>query len=322
MNGKVNHEGFILYSTLISMTISVIVLTLLLGIVFYAVMWDAKLLDSVAMMEDGRYTRRMVVAQMIWNPVEVTVEDKNISLYIHDTKRTTLTVQRHALYRKLTDGSLQPVSGSRIIGTRDKRNVGYTQEHPFSLDDNKTVHLRWYINNRFTNNKLYTSGYGGLALYEVAIGQSAVYDWYKDNEETSHERRSHNAGFITYVAILTMSLLLLLAFMGLRISQICESNAIDELHLEEAHYAAQRGAHWFVGYCKAGNTWDFQQKLIVSDEGDVEITIEPDRSMDNPRHVMSYGKLKNREIVSRVHMYVTVDQDKQYACGKGKTLLR
>ncbi len=190
MNGKVNHEGFILYSTLISMTISVIVLTLLLCIVFYAVMWDAKLLDSVAMMEDGRYTRRMVVAQMIWNPVEVTVEDKNISLYIHDTKRTTLTVQRHALYRKLTDGSLQPVSGSRIIGTRDKRNVGYTQEHPFSLDNNKTVHLRWYINNRFTNNKLYTSGYGGLALYEVAIGHSAVYDWYKDNEETSHERRS------------------------------------------------------------------------------------------------------------------------------------
>ena len=190
MNGKVNHEGFILYSTLISMTISIIVLTLLLGIVFYSVMWDAKLLDSVAMMEDGRYTRRMVVAQMIWNPAKVTVEDKNISLYIHDTKRTTLTVQRHALYRKLTDGSLQPVSGSRIIGTRDKRNVGYTQEHPFSLDNNKTVYLRWYINNRFTNNKLYTSGYGGLALYEVAIGQSTVYDWYKDNEETSHERRS------------------------------------------------------------------------------------------------------------------------------------
>ena len=190
MNGKGNHEGFILYSTLISMTISIIVLTLLLGIVFYAVMWDAKLLDSVAMMEDGRYTRRMVVAQMIWNPAKVTVEDKNISLYIHDTKRTTLTVQRHALYRKLTDGSLQPVSGSRIIGTRDKRNVGYTQEHPFSLDNNRTVHLRWYINNRFTNNKLYTSGYGGLALYEVAIGQSTIYDWYKDNEETSHERRS------------------------------------------------------------------------------------------------------------------------------------
>lgn len=120
---------------------------------------------------------------------------------------------------------------------------------------------------------------------------------------------AHNAGFITYVAILTMSFLLVLAFMGLRIGQICESNAVDELHLEEAHYAAQSGAHWFVGYCKAGNTWDFQEKLIVADNADVEITIEADPSHDNPRHVISYGKLKHQEIVSRVHMYVTVDTD-------------
>ena len=185
-----NNMGFILYSTLISMTISVTVLTILLGILFYAVMWDAKLLDSVAMMEDGRYTRRMVVAQMIWNPVKVTVEDHNKSLYIHDTKRTTLTVQRHALYRKLTDSSLQPVSGSRIVGTTDKRNVGCTQEYPFSVDTNGTVYLRWYINNRFVNDRKYTSGYGGLTIYEVSIGQSAIYDWYKSKEETSYEHRS------------------------------------------------------------------------------------------------------------------------------------
>lgn len=120
---------------------------------------------------------------------------------------------------------------------------------------------------------------------------------------------AHNAGFITYVAIFTMSFLLVLAFMGLRIGQICESNAVDELHLEEAHYAAQSGAHWFVGYCKAGNTWDFQGKLIVADDADVEITIEADPFRENPRHVMSYGKLKHQEIVSRVHMYVTVDTD-------------
>ena len=120
---------------------------------------------------------------------------------------------------------------------------------------------------------------------------------------------AHNAGFITYVAILTMSFLLVLAFMGLRIGQICESNAVDELHLEEAHYAAQSGAHWFVGYCKAGNTWDFQEKLIVADDADVEITIEADPSHENPRHVMSYGKLKHQEIVSRVHMYVAVDKN-------------
>lgn len=183
-------RGFILYSTLISITISTIVLTLLLGIVFYGVMWNAKFVDSVSMMEDGRYTRRMVVAQIIWNPVPITVEDRNSTLYIHDTKRTTLTLQRHALYRKLTDGSLQPVSGSRIIGTKDKRNVGYTQEHPFSMDESGVVHMRWCITNRFTGDKKYTAGYGGLAIYEVAIGQSSIYDWYKDNEETSHEHRS------------------------------------------------------------------------------------------------------------------------------------
>ena len=120
---------------------------------------------------------------------------------------------------------------------------------------------------------------------------------------------AHNAGFITYVAIFTMSFLLLIAFMGLRIGQISESNAVDELHLEEAHYAAQSGAHWFVGYCKAGNRWDFQGKLFVADNEDVEITIEADSSSDSPRHVISYGKLKHHEIVSRVHMYVTVDKD-------------
>ena len=91
---------------------------------------------------------------------------------------------------------------------------------------------------------------------------------------------AHNAGFITYIAILTMSFLLLLAFMGLRIGQICESNVVDELHLEEAHYAAQRGAHWFVGYCKLGNVWDFQNKLVVIDDENVEITIEADSSTD------------------------------------------
>lgn len=122
-------------------------------------------------------------------------------------------------------------------------------------------------------------------------------------------RGAYNAGFITYVAIFTMSFLLLIAFMGLRIGQICESNAVDELHLEEAHYAAQSGAHWFVGYCRAGNIWDFQQKLIVVDNEDVEITIEADSSSDSLRHVISYGKLKHHEIVSRVHMYVTVDKD-------------
>ncbi len=38
--------------------------------------------------------------------------------------------------------------------------------------------------------------------------------------------------------------------------------------------------------------WDFQNKLVVIDDENVEITIEADQSTDNPRHIMSYGKLK------------------------------
>lgn len=79
---------------------------------------------------------------------------------------------------------------------------------------------------------------------------------------------------------------------------------VDELHLEEAHYAAQEN-HWFVGYCKLGNVWDFQNKLVVIDDENVEITIEADSSTDNPRHIMSYGKLKNSEIVV---VYIACDR--------------
>ena len=129
---------------------------------------------------------------------------------------------------------------------------------------------------------------------------------------------AHNAGFITYVAIFTMSFLLVLAFMGLRIGQICESNAVDELHLEEAHYAAQSGAHWFVGYCKAGNTWDFQGKLIVADDADVEITIEADPSSSCYElwKIETSGNSKSCTYVcgSRYRSY--------YACYEDKTILR
>lgn len=127
-----------------------------------------------------------------------------------------------------------------------------------------------------------------------------------------------NAGIITYIAILSMSLLLLMAFMGFKISQICESNAIDELYLEKAYYGAQQGAHWFVGYCKAGYTWDFKDEIKVIDDKDMIVTIQADPSMENPRHIMSNSQLKEREVMSRIHMYVTIDQNKHMTVVKVK----
>lgn len=187
---KNKQAGFILYSTVISITISTIILSILLSVIFYAVMWDAKLLDSVSMMEDGRYTRRMVVAHIMWNKAPVTVEDANQSLMIHDNKRTTFVIRRHALYRKLTDGSLQPVSGSRIIGTADKRHLDHTRDKGFAMDEYGVVHLHWFINNRFAKEKSYTEGYGGIAGYEVATGRGTIFNWYiHDENEGDSEHR-------------------------------------------------------------------------------------------------------------------------------------
>ena len=68
--------------------------------------------------------------------------------------------------------------------------MGYKPENPFSTEERETIHMRWYITNRFTGDKQYTAGYGGLAIYEVSIGQSSIYDWYKYHEEPSHEHGS------------------------------------------------------------------------------------------------------------------------------------
>ena len=69
-------------------------------------MWNAKLLDRCC--DDGGWQiyKAYGCGSNYMEPVKVTVEDRNKTLYVHDTKRTTLTVQRHALYRKLNGWQL------------------------------------------------------------------------------------------------------------------------------------------------------------------------------------------------------------------------
>jgi len=58
---------------------------------------------------------------------------------------------------------------------------------PFYSGFTKNIPL-WYLEmERLAGDKQYTAGYGGLAIYEVSIGQSSIYDWYKYHEEPSHE---------------------------------------------------------------------------------------------------------------------------------------
>lgn len=173
----VKQNGFILPSLLISVTISSFVILMLVMICMTCFILTERIDDSLAMLEDGRYTRRAIVAHIIWNSSMTSVNKDGHILSIKDDKRTTFTVVRRALYRKLSDGSLQPLSGSRIIGTDDKRKLDATK--PFSMNPNRLVTFKWSINNRFNSQTEYAKGYGGIAQYEVATAVSTHSDWFK-----------------------------------------------------------------------------------------------------------------------------------------------
>ena len=170
-------NGFILPSLLISVLISSFVILLVMTICMTCCIWTERIDDSIAMQEDGRYTRRAIVAHIIWNTSKVSVGDEGHLLSINDTSRTVFVATRRALYRKLSDGSLQPLSGSRIICTEDKRRLDAIR--PFSIDANKLLSLRWSVNNRFNATTAYAKGYGGIANYEVSTAVSTYSEWYK-----------------------------------------------------------------------------------------------------------------------------------------------
>lgn len=179
-NRKETVKGYILPSLLMSLLLGLLVLTMVLSISVTAYIWAARLDDSIAMIEDGRYTRRAIVGHIIWNSYMVSVHDSNTSLFIHDDKKTTFVVKRRALYRQLHDGSLQPLSGSRILGTVDKRKLDSIK--PFYIGDDKDLHLSWTINNRFVPSTTFAQGYGGIARYEVNTAISTHYDWFKNKK--------------------------------------------------------------------------------------------------------------------------------------------
>ena len=149
-------NGFILPSLLISVLISSFVILVIMTICMTCYIWTERI---------------------IWNHSMVSINDQGNLLSINDTSRTAFTVTRRALYRKLSDGSLQPLSGSRIIGTDDKRKLDATK--PFSMNPNRLVTFKWSINNRFNSQTEYAKGYGGIAQYEVATAVSTHSDWFK-----------------------------------------------------------------------------------------------------------------------------------------------
>ena len=143
-------NGFILPSLLISILISSFVILVIMTICMTCYIWTERIDDSLAMLEDGRYTRRAIVSHIIWNHSMVSINNQGDLLSINDTS---------------------------IIGTDDKRKLDATK--PFSMNPNRLVTFKWSINNRFNSQTEYAKGYGGIAQYEVATAVSTHSDWFK-----------------------------------------------------------------------------------------------------------------------------------------------
>ena len=112
----------------------------------------------------------------------------------------------------------------------------------------------------------------------------------------------YSSGMVSYVAIYIMLILLVLILGMNRLATLSLSNTTDEMRLIASHYAAERGARWFVTYCNNGGRWDYSEAIDVEKNDTIHIYIKADPKVTNPKHVMSCAVLDG--VSSRVHIYV------------------
>jgi len=87
-------------------------------------------------------------------------------------------------------------------------------------------------------------------------------------------------------------LILLVLILGMnRLATLSLSNTTDEMRLIASHYAAERGARWFVTYCNNGGRWDYSEAIDVEKNDTIYIYIKADPKVTNPKHVMSCAVL-------------------------------
>ena len=112
----------------------------------------------------------------------------------------------------------------------------------------------------------------------------------------------YSSGMVSYAAIYIMLILLVLILGMNRLATLSLSNTTDEMRLIASHYAAERGARWFVTYCNNGGRWDYSEAIDVEKNDTIHIYIKADPKVTNPKHVMSCAVLDG--VSSRVHIYV------------------
>lgn len=172
-------DGFILVQLMITGVIISIVTLCILQYLSYLYLWNHKIREDIAVMEDGRYTRIHIAGRVKHNFRNIVIQQFGQRLVSQGPMLWQWVVSRDALYRELSDGDIQPLSGSRITNVLDKRIVEY-KKHPFSMDDHNVVYMNWVVNNRIHKGKtFFIPGQGGKSQYVVDAAVFPDYIWYR-----------------------------------------------------------------------------------------------------------------------------------------------
>ncbi len=172
-------DGFILAQLMITGVIISIVTLCILQYLSYLYLWNHKIREDIAVMEDGRYTRIHIAGRVKHNSRNIVIQQFGQRLVSQGPMLWQWVVSRDALYRELSDGDIQPLSGSRITNVLDKRIVEY-KKHPFSMDDHNVVYMNWVVNNRIHKGKtFFIPGQGGKSQYVVDAAVFPDYIWYR-----------------------------------------------------------------------------------------------------------------------------------------------
>ncbi len=178
---KASNKGFVLVETMISVVIMSIVLLIVFQFSEYTYLWNSKIRSDIAVMGDGRYTRRIIGGRIKWSVGSTKITDQGtIANVTSGVSRWDWAVKGKGAYRIMSNGALQPISGSRVQDSTDKRMIEHTGAPPFIMNEDGVIHMSWGVSNRIHDGStLFLPGQGGLSMYEVCQSIYSDYEWYK-----------------------------------------------------------------------------------------------------------------------------------------------
>ena len=138
-------------------------------------------------MLDGQYSRLVLERGISLAEEKPKLIDHAYGLAIEGVNREAWTIDNYMLKRYMSDGALQPVTGTAVnkggSATRVRRKDGADF---FSLTNRGTVALQWYMTDRAQPGiEHYVQGQGGISRYAIQV---EYYPWANMMEAMGYEK--------------------------------------------------------------------------------------------------------------------------------------